>query len=103
MDSILVNKNFDLNIDEKLKGLFPVGKFFANKVNYFAKAKDIPTAEKGVERLIISTQATPEIIALSKQPETLVIIVGKAGSTQEKDANTLFVLEENIPSLVKKL
>jgi len=68
MDSILVNKNFDLNIDEKLKGLFPVGKFFANKVNYFGNAKDIPIAEKGVVRLIISTQATPEIMVLSEQP-----------------------------------
>lgn len=42
MDNILANKNFVLNIDEKLKGLFPVGKFFANKVNYFTNPNNIP-------------------------------------------------------------
>jgi len=42
MESILSNKNFNLQIDEKLKNLFPVGKFFANRANFFNNPNSIP-------------------------------------------------------------
>lgn len=36
LESILANKNYVLSIDDKLKSLFPVGKFFANKATFFS-------------------------------------------------------------------
>lgn len=41
MDQILANKNFVLNVDDKLKYLFPADKFPC-KVRYFSNPRAIP-------------------------------------------------------------
>lgn len=91
MEIILANKNFVLNIDEKLKGLFPVGKFFTNKVNYFTNPRSIPTAEEGVAQFVISTQANPEIMSMSEDPETFVVVVGRGGNGLSSNNNTMVI------------
>ena len=45
MESILSNKNFNLRIDDKLKNLFPVGKFFTNRATFFNNPDTIPLDE----------------------------------------------------------
>lgn len=44
IESILANKNYVLNVDEKLKKLFPANKFSPNQVRYFSNTKSLPEA-----------------------------------------------------------
>ena len=66
MDNILANGDYILNVDEKLKGLFPVSKFSPQKIRYFSNSKALPQSKPGQPRLIISTQTNPEIVSLSE-------------------------------------
>ena len=43
LESILASKNYTLNIDDQLKGLFPVGKFFTNRTTFF-NHQHLPTS-----------------------------------------------------------
>ena len=59
LESILTSKNFVLNIDDGLKSLFPIGKFFANKATFFDNKANIPAPDHDSAQLIISTEITP--------------------------------------------
>jgi hypothetical protein len=91
MDNILATKNYVLNVDEKLKGLFPVSKFFPNKVRYFSNPMTIPESNEGVAQLIISTHSNPEILSLSEGPDNFVVVVGQAGRGLQNNNNTMII------------
>ena len=48
-----------LNIDDDLKNLFPIGKFFANKATFFINKNKLPSPDHDSAQLIISTEITP--------------------------------------------
>ena len=103
LESILAGKNYVLNIDDQLKGLFPVGKFFANKATFFNHHNRIPAADNDSAQLIISTEITPEMVAYSQDPSKFVIVVGEVQPNQKNIGNVLLMREEEIPGLIKKL
>ena len=60
LESILAGKNYILNIDDQLKGFFPVGKFFANKATFFNHYNQKPVStDNDSAQLIIATDVTP--------------------------------------------
>lgn len=63
MENILANKDYVLNVDEKLKGLFPLNKF-PHKVRYFSNPRALPDSD-GQPQLIISAHSNPELVSLS--------------------------------------
>jgi hypothetical protein len=103
LESILANKNYVLSIDDKLKGLFPVGKFFANKATFFTNPNEIPVVENGASQVIVSTQVSPQMVHLSEDPEKYVIVVGKVPQSQKNIGNVMVMKEEEIPGLIKRL
>lgn len=94
IDSILSNKNYVLTIDDRLKTLFPVGKFFANKATFFTNPNNIPQTEHGVAQLIIAAQMTPQIVALSQDPDKLVVLVSKNPGNQKNVGNAIVMGED---------
>ena len=103
LQSILANKNYVLNIDNQLKGLFPVGKFFANKATFFSNLNSIPLSQNGAAQVIISTEMSPKMVDLSESPENYVIVVGDDEVKQKNIGNVMIMREEEIPGLIRKL
>lgn len=96
---MIENKNFVINLNQKLRDSFPVGNLYANKVNYFKNLETIDKSSR-LNQLVITNENLNEVKSLLQNNPNMFLVYVSNDIPAGKEGNSMVIKQTEIPKFI---